>query len=53
MNPILEAILLELFASLAQLTDERIRSAENVRRLAAKSAQVDRRLVLLERMVRN
>lgn len=53
MNPILEAILLELFASLAQLSEERVRAAGNLQRLARKSAQMDRRLVLLERMVQN
>lgn len=53
MNPNLEAILLELFATLAQLADERARAAGNLKRLAAKSAQMDRRVVLLERLVRN
>lgn len=60
MDPVLEAILLEVFAALTDLVDERVRMAEVVRRsrqgqqqLASKVTSIDRRLVALERMVRH
>lgn len=44
---------MEFFASLTQLTEEQVRVARKMRFVGAKVAQLDRRLVRLERMVKN
>lgn len=49
----LEAILEEMARSIATLTFEHTRSIKRLRNLASKLAQIDRRLVRLERMVKN
>ena len=60
MDPSLEAILEVIFASLTELTDERVQRAARVKALekglkavATKATQIDRRLAALERMVEN
>lgn len=60
MDPNLEAILVQILASLTELTDERIQRGARIRvvekgldAVAAKAAQIDRRLAALERMVEN
>lgn len=53
MDPGLEAILAQIAESIALLTLERARSRRDLRSLAAKLTQIDRRLAKLEKMVRN
>lgn len=60
MDANLDAILVKIFASLKELTDERtqrgarLKAVESgLRATAVKLAQMDRRLAALERMVKN